>query len=128
MPWGNRGMDCFAEANRIGEVACDGASATSERVLLRAPVNNRRHLNRNQYVRIKDEEGPRTGFLARIVAGPFFVPPGTSKSEATEDSITLTHQVLADLEIQGELVSGRLQDTNTRPAPGSAVYALNAEE
>src|SRR5437764_325176 len=65
-------MEGFAEANRIGEVAWDGASATSERVLLRAPLTNRRFLNRNHYVRIRDEEGQRSGFLARIVAGPFF--------------------------------------------------------
>src|SRR5947209_18637251 len=36
--------------------------------------------------------------------------------------------LLAELEIQGERVEGRPRDTNSRPAPGSAVYSLDAEE
>src|SRR5262249_6258040 len=33
--------------------------------------------------------------------------------------------LLADLEIQGELIAGRLRDTNSRPAPDSSVFVLN---
>jgi hypothetical protein len=65
------------EARLLGHVAWDGATATSERVMLRANVVNRQMVERNQFVRIKDEEGERTGFLARIVAGPFFHRSGT---------------------------------------------------
>ena len=59
------------EARLLGQIAWDGTDATNERVMLRAPVFSRRHVERNQYVRILDEEGGRSGFLARIVSRPF---------------------------------------------------------
>ena len=37
----------------LGQVAWDGSIATSERVLLRATVANRRLVERNRYVRIQ---------------------------------------------------------------------------
>lgn len=117
-----------SQARVLGHVEWDTTEATSERALLWAPVANRRFIVRNQYVRIKDEDGPRVGFLARIVNGPFFFRADDEEGEATEDSVTLNHHVRADLEIQGELVGGRLQDTNSRPAPGMAVLALSNEE
>ena len=117
-----------SESRPLGHIEWDSSLATSERAMLRALVANRRFVVRNQYVRIRDEEGARAGFLARIVSGPFFLPSGPDETEAVEDSITLSHHVMADLEIQGELVAGRLLDTNTRPAPGSPVFSLTAEE
>lgn len=118
--------DHEAESRLLGQVAWDGGDATSERVMLRAPVFSRRHIERNQYVRILDDEGGRSGFLARVISGPFFYRAnpvaGQSSAPANENYL------LADLEIQGEVVSGRTRDTNTRPAPGSAVYALTAKE
>jgi DNA helicase HerA-like ATPase len=36
--------------------------------------------------------------------------------------------LMADLEIQGEIVGGKTRDTNSRPAPGSRVYSLSAPE
>jgi hypothetical protein len=116
------------KAPLLGYVAWDGASATSERVLLRAPVVNRQLAERNQYVRIQDEEGPRTGFLARIVSGPFFHRAGAATIAGTPAGSSLDSFLLADLEIQGELVGGRARDTNSRPAPGSAVFALSGPE
>src|SRR5436190_563608 len=116
------------EARLLGHVAWDGPPATSERVLLRAGVANRRLLERNQYVRIQDEDGVRSGFLARVVSGPFFHRSGSP----TVAGLTAGHSVesflLADLEIQGELVGGRSRDTNSRPVPGSAVFALTPAE
>ncbi len=117
-----------SEARLLGHIEWDSSEVTSERAVLWAPVANRSFLARNQYVRIHDEDGARTGFLARIVTGPFFYPGGGPKTEATEDSLKQTQQVLADVEIQGEVVAGRLRDTNTRPAPGCPVYALSPEE
>ena len=61
----------------LGHVAWDGSTATSERVLLRASVANRRLVERNQYVRIQDAEGARSGFLGRVVTGPFFHRSGS---------------------------------------------------
>ena len=112
----------------VGQVAWDGSTATSERVLLRASVVNRRLAERNQYVRIQDADGVRSGFLARIVAGPFFHRSGSPTVGGLTASASLETFLLADLEIQGELVDGRPRETNSRPAPGSAVYALTPDE
>ncbi len=96
----------------LGTIAWDGPAATSDRVLLHAPLENDRRILRNQYVRIHDEDGVRTGFLARIVAGPFF----HENNDTVVDSGDNSH-VLAELELQGELVNGRARDTNARPRP-----------
>jgi hypothetical protein len=112
------------EARLLGQVAWDGSDATSERVMLKAPVFSRRHIERNQYVRILDEEGGRSGFLARIVSGPFFYRAG-AVGLAIASGSAADNYLLADLEIQGELFGGRARDTNSRPAPGSSVYALS---
>jgi hypothetical protein len=63
--------DAAIEVGLLGHVAWDGSVATSERVQLRAFLGKRRLVERNRYVRIRDEEGPRSGFLARVTAGPF---------------------------------------------------------
>ncbi len=116
------------EARLLGQIAWDGSTATSERVMLRAPVFSRRHVERNQYVRIQDEEGARTGFLARIVSGPFFYRAGAVAGSISVGGSSADNYLLADLEIQGELVSGKTRDTNSRPAPGSSVYALSHKD
>ena len=116
------------QARLLGQVAWDGSAATSERVLLRAAVVNRRLLERNQYVRIHDEDGVRSGFLARVVAGPFFHRSGSPTVAGLTAGMSVESFLLAELEIQGELVAGRPRDTNSRPAPGSAVFALSPTE
>jgi DNA helicase HerA-like ATPase len=116
------------EARLLGQIAWDGNDATSERVMLRAPVFSRRHVERNQYVRILDEEGGRSGFLARIVSGPFFYRAGVAAGAASLAGSGGDNYLLADLEIQGELVGGKTRDTNSRPAPGSSVYALSHKD
>lgn len=113
-----------SETQLIGHVEWDAEAASSERVLLRAPVESRRLVTRNQYVRIDDKEGVRTGFLGRVSAGPFFRRSGSAVSGVSPADSHL----LAEVEIQGELVAGRPRDTNSRPVPGSAVYALSAAE
>jgi DNA helicase HerA-like ATPase len=118
----------MAEGRLLGHVAWDGSAAISERVLLRASVVNRRFIERNHYVRILDEEGPRTGFLGRIVAGPFFHRSGSPTIGGMNASNSAEHLMLAELEVLGELVGGKSRDTNSRPAPGSSVYALSAQE
>jgi DNA helicase HerA-like ATPase len=120
--------EAVREARMLGHVAWDGAAATSERVMLRATVVNRQMVERNQYVRIKDEDGERTGFLARIVAGPFFHRSGSPTVGGQTASASMECCLMADLEIQGEIVNGRPRDTNSRPAPGSRVYSLSPSE
>jgi DNA helicase HerA-like ATPase len=116
------------EAGLIGHVAWDGSTATSERVLLRASVLSRPQVERNRYVRILDAEGARSGFLARIVAGPFFHRSGSPTIGGMPAGASAESFLLADLEVEGELVSGRPRDTHSRPAPGAPVFALSATE
>lgn len=119
--------DLENDGRLLGQVAWDDREATSERVMLRAPIFNRRHIERNQYVCILDDEGDRSGFLARVISGPFFFRPGVSAGMPNTGS-TADNYLLADLEIQGEVVEGRTRDTNSRPAPGSSVYALSSKD
>jgi hypothetical protein len=115
-------------ARLIGHVAWDGSAATSERVLLRATVASRAFVQRNQYVRIQDDQGERTGFLARVLSGPFFHRAGSPTVGGMTAGSSVECFLMAGLEIQGELVGGRPRDTSSRPAPGSAVYALEARD
>src|SRR5262249_42900014 len=94
---------------------------TSERAVLRAPEERRDRVQRNRFVRIDDTSAGPTAFLGRIVAGPFF--PGASDAGSSIDGT-----VLAEIEIQGELIDGHPQDTSNRPAPRSAVYELAPDE
>src|SRR5262249_42213419 len=57
-----RMVESDPKGKMLGQVAWDGSTATSERVLLRAAVLNRSLMERDQYVRIQDEDGDRTGF------------------------------------------------------------------
>jgi DNA helicase HerA-like ATPase len=109
----------------LGHVDWDKPGATNERVLLRAPRENRTRVVRNQFVRIIDAKSAATQFLGRTVAGPFFAAdprPGAEKELPREGDIA------AEIEIQGELVDGRPRDTNNRPAPGSPVRELSVAE
>src|ERR1700730_6034891 len=56
----------------LGYVDWDTSTASNERVVMRSPPANRDRIIRDQYVRIEDPLGSRTGFLGRIVEGPFF--------------------------------------------------------
>jgi DNA helicase HerA-like ATPase len=118
----------MSDAHLLGHIAWDGSAATSERVLLRASVTQRPLIYRNQYVRIDDEEGDRSGFLAKVVNGPFFHRPGSPTVGGMTASASVEVHMLADLEVQGELVGGRPRDTNSRPAPGAPVFALDTDE
>lgn len=109
----------------LGHVDWDRHGAINERVMLRAPQENRARMTRNQFVRICDAKTAGTEFLGRIVAGPFFVNQtgnGAANDVGREGDIT------AEIEIQGELVEGQQRDTNNRPVPGSAVHELTMVE
>jgi uncharacterized protein len=114
-------METDTDYRLLGHVEWDGAAAQSDRVFLKATVERGRRLTRNQYVRIRDEDGTRSGFLARLVAGPFF--RGGPDSEPADEPY-----VLAELELHGELVGGRSRDTSARPMPGAAVFGIAAAE
>src|SRR5438045_3464189 len=96
----------------LGHVERDIPSATNERILVRAIRSNRSRFLRNQFVAVTDAVDGHTVFLGRILNGPFF-----PAAELGED-------LLAEIEIQGELEGDMTRDTNNRPAPGSPVYEL----
>ncbi len=108
----------------LGHIDWDGPDATNERVVVRAPGTARARLLRNQFVRIAEPGGSHKVFLGRILTGPFFPHPvGGGDNPESADAAILAH-----VEVQGELVDGQPSDTSNRPAPGSAVYALAADE
>jgi hypothetical protein len=108
----------------LGHIAWDTATATNERVVLRAPAANRARILRNQFVRIEETQGSRWRFLGRVLAGPYFPEPAAAGGEPGHADAP----IIAEVEVQGELAGGRAHDTNNRPAPGSAVYTLTPTE
>ncbi len=106
-----------AEGLLLGHVAPDTHAATNERVTIRASHHQRRRILRNQFVTIIDALAPQTVFLGRVVGGPFFPPPAGEGGD-----------ILAEVEVQGELRDNRPHDTNNRPATGSAVHELRADD
>src|SRR5260370_30907426 len=114
-------METDTDYRLLGHVEWDGAAAQSDRVFLKATVERGRRLTRNQYVRIRDEDGTRSGFLARLVAGPFF--RGGPDSDPADEPYAL-----AELELHGELAGGRSRATSARPMPGASLLGLPAAE
>ncbi len=100
---------------QLGHVAQDPTSASNERVLIRIPYSKRAQALRNQFVTIVDAIDSRTHFLGRMLGGPFF--PGSAEDGS---------EILAEVEIQGELDGTATRDTNNRPTAGSPVYQLAA--
>src|SRR5262245_18370088 len=60
----------------LGHVDWDSSSASNERAMMRSSLTDRDRLIRDEHVRIEDPLGQRSGFLGRIVAGPFFSTRG----------------------------------------------------
>ena len=120
-----------AESAVLGYVDWDGSNATNERVIMRSSPVNRHRIVRDRYVRIEDPLGSRSGFLGRIVAGPFF--PAKEKSGdvfRTSNGHAQSGEVviLAEIELQGELFEGRTRASKSRPASRACVYELNPTE
>lgn len=114
----------------LGQVAWDGPEACNERVIMRSALINRERILRDQYVHIVDPEGERSGFLGRIVAGPFFSDRVAMREPFQGARVTgLSGEavILAEIEIQGELIGGRPFTSKSRPAPGSVVEELSAD-
>jgi uncharacterized protein len=108
----------------LGYVDWDCATACNERVIMQVPLANRSRIIRDQYVRIEDSLGSRTGFLGRIVAGPFFSPGGAASGGRNS---ALGHgevSILAEIELQGELVDGRPRASKSRPVSRAVVREL----
>src|SRR5437870_5080688 len=113
----NNGHAAPTEKAPLGYVDWDTSTASNERVIMRAPLANRDRIIRDQYVRIEDSLGSRSGFLGRIVAGPFFSAgeaPGHG-SPGRQDQGAGEISILAEIELQGELVDGRPRVSKSRP-------------
>src|SRR5438445_1936169 len=88
----------------LGYVDWDSSTASNERVIMRSPLVNRDRIIRDQYVRIEDPLGSRTGFLGRIVAGPFFSPRGAPASKpyvSLGQGLSGEFAILAEVDLQG---------------------------
>jgi DNA helicase HerA-like ATPase len=115
----------------LGYVDWDNSTASNERVIMRSPLVNRDRIFRDQYVRIEDPLGSRTGFLGRIVGGPFFALRGTTtntSSVSLGQGLSGEFVILAEIELQGELVDGRPRASKSRPVSRSVVRDLTADE
>src|SRR5262249_1987267 len=109
-------MQAYSEGELLGHIARDRAHANNERVFLKADNPKRARILRNQFVTIRDWVQPNVVFLGRILGGPFFPDPEEGQG-----------QILAEIEIQGELHGMQGFDTNNRPATGSPVHEIPAE-
>jgi DNA helicase HerA-like ATPase len=115
----------------LGYVDWDSATASNERVIMRSPLVNRNRIIRDQYVRIEDPLGLRTGFLGRIVAGPFFSHRGSSPNTPNPSlgqGLSGEVAIVAEIELQGELVDGRPRSSKSRPVSRAVVQELSAAE
>ncbi len=115
----------------LGYVDWDGSGATNDRILMRSPVGNRDRIMRDQYVCIEDPMGCRTGFLGRIIKGPFFSPRGASAAGSGFSlGFGLSNEVgvMAEIELLGELVEGQQRASKSRPVSRSAVHELSATD
>ncbi|MCS6850872.1 MAG: ATP-binding protein [Gemmataceae bacterium] len=109
-------MSTAAHGPLLGRIAADATPGVNERARVRIPYDLRDRVRRNQYVTIADARSPGLVFLGRLITGPFFPSPEESSD------------IVADVEIQGELDGNQTYDTNNRPAPESAVYELGPAE
>ena len=115
----------------LGYVDWDCSTTSNERFIMRSPIANRERIIRDQYVRIDDSLGSRTSFLGRIVAGPFFSPAGAM---ARGSNVSLGHglsgeiSILAEIELQGEMVGGQARASKSRPMSRAVVQELNNTE
>jgi DNA helicase HerA-like ATPase len=115
----------------LGFVDWDTSTASNERVIVRCPLANRDRIIRDQYVRIEDSLGSRTGFLGRIVGGPFFSHPGAQTRGSPFSlgkGLSGEIAILAEIELQGELVDGRTRASKSRPLSRAVVHELGPAE
>jgi len=115
----------------LGHVDWDSSSASNERAMMRSSLADRDRIVRDQFVRIEDPMGSRSGFLGRIVAGPFFSTRGvTARGSNVPLGLGLSGEVgiVSEIELMGELVDGQQRTSKSRPVSRAAVYALKPDE
>ncbi|HZZ81412.1 MAG TPA: ATP-binding protein [Gemmataceae bacterium] len=113
----------------LGYVDWDTSNASNERVIVRCPLVNRDRIIRDQYVRIEDPLGSRSGFLGRIVGGPFFCARGTPNgTQPLGQGLSGEIAIWAEIELQGELVEGRARASKSRPVSRAVVQELSPDE
>ena len=104
----------------LGYIDWDCPTSCNERVIMRASIHNRERIVRDQYVRIDDPMGSRTGFLGRIVAGPFFSPRGEN---AWLGIFTGDGYVRGDQPLRRDRIAGRIGGRPTTRKQESAGLA-----
>jgi DNA helicase HerA-like ATPase len=115
----------------LGHLDWDSSSTSNERAVMRSSIADRNRIIRDQYVHIKDEMGARSGFLGRIVAGPFFTARG-AMARGSNTPLGMGHSgeigIESEIELMGELVDGQQRACKSRPVSRAAVYALSSAE
>jgi len=124
---GQNGQPRQAVSGMLGRVTRDGSSASNERVLVEIAWENRDRVVRDRFVLIDDPLAQRSGFLGRVIAGPFF-REGQDESCEYPNGRLGPKSILAEVELHGELLEGRTFNSKSRPAPGSIVREMNPEE
>src|SRR5439155_5138257 len=114
-----------AERGPLGHIAEDGVKLSNQRTGMWAPPAHRLRVLRDRFVHILDPLGKRSGFLGRIIAGPYFPLQETKNGENGHREPA---SIFAEIEIEAELVQGRPQETKSRPAPGAVVHDLTDDE
>ena len=115
----------------LGHIDWDGSTPSNDRVMMRSPLANRHRITRDQYVRIDDPLRSRTGFLGRIISGPFFFhsgPTSTGSYAPSDDGPDADIDVVCEIELHGELVDGRPRSSTSRPLSQAVVHELTTEE
>lgn len=114
-----------SERQPLGYIAEDGPSLSNQRARLWAPPGHRLRVLRDRFVHVVDPLGKRSGFLGRIIGGPYFSFRAASNEESAGEEQPC---IFAEIEIEAELVQGRPIETKSRPAPGAVVHDLTDDE
>jgi DNA helicase HerA-like ATPase len=107
----------------LGEVAADPPERHRNPNFCTVQVGRGMTVDRGVYVRIQDEASGKA-FVGRIVDGPYFIAGDTHTLSGTE---IRPLQKICTIELTSILTNGERNLVQTRPAPGSKAYVMNAE-
>jgi DNA helicase HerA-like ATPase len=107
----------------LGEVAADSPERHKNPNYCTVQVGRGVIVERGVYVRIQDEVSGKS-FVGRIVDGPYFI---TGEPHALSGAEIRPLQKICTVELTSVLVNGERGLVQTRPAPGSKTYVMDAD-
>ena len=108
----------------IGEISSDSQWHHKNPNFCTLQIGRGEAVERGTYVRIQDE-GLGRAFIGRIVDGPYFVS-GESAAHTLSGAEIRPLQKLCTVELTSILVNGQRSLVQTRPAPGSKAFIMDA--